>query len=95
MRKASLDVIAVLHSEEGCSWAEREYSVQMQTIGLFNVEYADDFSEAVTEWVADNLDDLKNDCVYQILMTHVFEHDGAGATVGRYFKIIDVSFESY
>ena len=95
MRNASLDVIAVLYSEQGCDWGEEEYSVQLQTIGLFDISYAQDFSESVEQWVSDMGDRLEYDCHYQLLMRHVYEHDGAGAVVGRYFEVIDTSIQRW
>jgi hypothetical protein len=95
MRAASLDVIAVLCSESGCDWDKEEYSIQMQTIGLFDIQFANDFSEAVEEWVSDMSGKLEYDCYYQLIMRHVYEHDGAGATTNRYFEVIDSSIQRF
>ena len=95
MRAASLDVIAVLYSESDCKWSEDEYSVSIQTIGCFDLGFIDDFNEAVQEWVAENVDKLKNERTYQLIMKHVYEHDGAGACHSRYFDIIDVSYQDW
>lgn len=95
MRKSSLDVIAVLSSGDGCAWSDDEYSVQMQTIGLFDIRFAQDFSEAVEQWVYDMQGKLEYDCSYQLIMHHVYELDAAGATVGRHFDVIDTSIERW
>lgn len=93
MRKAGLEVIAVLFSESGCDWSEEEYSVEIQTIGLLNVEFINDVKEAVQEWVSDMKGRLKNDCFYNLMMRHVYEFDGASACHSRYFEVFDVSFQ--
>ena len=95
MRKASLDVIAVLISESGCSWEDDEYSVQMQTIGLFDISFAEDFYIAVEQWVSDMGEKLQYDCSYQLIMRHVYEHDRAGALHSRYFEVIDSSVQHW
>ena len=95
MRNQGLDVIAVLCCELGNSWEKEEYSVSMQTIGIFDISFAQDFSEAVQEWVAENEETLKHDCIYQLYMAHTYEHDGAGATTARYFQVINVAYDSY
>ena len=94
MRKSSLDVIAVLSGEEGC-WSNDEYTVQMQTIGLFDISFGDDFLEAVEQWVSDMQGKLEYNCRYQLIMRHVYEHDAAGAMVGRHFEVIDTSIERW
>ena len=58
MRKSSLDVIAVLSGEEGC-WSNDEYTVQMQTIGLFDISFGDDLLEAVEQWVGISIDEAQ------------------------------------
>ncbi len=95
MRKAGLDVIAFVYSESGCDWSEGEYTADLQTIGVFSTEYIDDFTESVDAWVSGQGDILGHECTYRLLMRHVYEHDTGGATVGRYFEVVDVTLQEW
>lgn len=95
MRKASLDVIAIIFSESGCDWAKEEYSVHMQTIGFFDLQFVDDFSEAVEQWVSDMEGKLQNDCYYRLMMRHVHEYDAGVSCHSRYFEIFDESIQRW
>lgn len=92
MRNQGLDVIAHVFSESGCSYSEGEYSISLASVGSFDIDYFDDFKEAVDNWVMENEGDLKSDTTYQLFMTQVHEVGGAGAVHSRYFDVLDVSY---
>lgn len=97
MNDISLDVIAIVHCEDGCSWEDGEYTTSIQTIGCFDIQFIDDFTLAASKWVAEmaQVEELQTDCLYQLIMRHVHERDGWGVTTARYFNVIDVALQRY
>ena len=95
IREGSLDVIASVSSADDCSIEDGEYSVTLYSVVGFDTAYFDDFNLAVSEWVTENLESLKCERTYQLIMKHVYEHDGAGAITARYFEVIDASYQDW
>ena len=84
-------VIANIWSDSDCKWSEGEYTKEILAPHSFDVEFIEDFDFAVDEWVDQREDDLLNECTYQLLLQQYYEHDGAGALIGRGFDVVESS----
>ena len=84
-------VIANIWSDSGCRWSDGEYTKEILAPHSFDVDFIEDFEIAVDDWVSQREDDLLNECTYQLLLQHTYDHDGAGALVGRWFDVIESS----
>ena len=65
---------------------EVEISWHPINFSIYSARFHELVEEACSEWLEENR--LSHDKAYEVIFSHVVEHDGAGAVTGEYFEPI-------
>ena len=87
-------IIVSIHLDDDCSQEDGEVSISWKPINfmIYSTLFPEIIELSVDDWLSDRT--IKKGLLYEVIMQHRVEHDGAGAVMGEYFEAIYIDISS-
>ena len=87
-------IIVSIYLDDDCSQEDGEVSISWQPINfmIYSTLFPEIVALSIDDWISDRT--IKKGVLYEVIMQHRVEHDGAGAVTGEYFEEIHLDISS-